>query len=120
VKGQGGNSPIEEPSREEPTLGRVGHNAHVDARRAGLFEELKLEDVKVGDRRSVEDEDQARHGRDGDYRVARTAQGHGGYRVDDGQVAIERHEDEGIDADVGGHVNGVLVDLDRFKCLKKD
>jgi len=40
--------------------------------------------------------------------------------VDDGQVAIERHEDEGIDADVGGHVNGVLVDLDRFKCLKKD
>jgi len=86
-------------------------DVHVDALRPALVVERVLDDAVLERDVGIEETDQRPQD---SYCQAGTADGayrHGLDGVDDSEVAVEGHEDQGVDARVGGHVDDVLVEL---------
>ena len=102
----------EETSVEDPTLSRTVHvDVIVETGRPDLADELVRDVLVIVQHRHVQSHYNCpEHGND-DVGVAFGAVRHRTDGVNDGEVAIDGHQDESVDAPVGRYVQRVLVDL---------
>ena len=105
----------EETAVEDPTLARtVLVDVVVETRRADLADELVRDVLVIVQHRHVQRHYDCPEYGDDDVSVAFGAVRHGADGVNDCEVAIDGHQDESVDAPVGRHVQGVLVDLAEY------